>query len=58
MTGGLTVCSNHLVILLWSNPITWCLFYAIIAFIGVAFTVHMLQWMRQRKRRCVGALQP
>ena len=30
-----------------------------IAFIGVAFTVYMLQWMRQRKRKltCVGALQ-
>jgi hypothetical protein len=31
----------------------------IIAFIGVAFIVYVLQWMRQRKRRltCVGALQ-
>ncbi|TVU44441.1 hypothetical protein EJB05_03883 [Eragrostis curvula] len=30
-----------------------------IAFIGVAFIVYILQWMRQRKRRstCVGALQ-
>jgi hypothetical protein len=33
------------------ESVSWCYFHAMIAFIGVAFTVYILQWMRQRKRK-------